>query len=143
MHVHIHCTQCTMHVYTCTCIVHNNVHVCYMYAHAMSMCMYADPAGDVVSQPSIATLFISDSATMIMYRLNALNYYPHRTYIYNYTCIYTYTVGEITVGHRTFSEHFRHLSDQKPIRSANLSERTTSDERARTGNAQYAPAPVR
>ena len=53
------------------------------------------------------------------------------------------TVGEITVGHRTFSEHFRHLSDQKPIRSANLSERTTSDERARTGNAQHAPAPVR
>ena len=57
--------------------------------------------------------------------------------------MYTCTVGEITVGHRTFSEHFRHLSDQKPIRSANLSERTTSDERARTGNAQHAPAPVR
>ena len=51
------------------------------------------------------------------------------------------SVGEITVGHRTFSEHFRH-SDQKPIRSANLSERTC-DEHARTSNAQHAPAPVR
>ena len=34
--------------------------------------MYADPAGDIVSQPSIVSLFISDSATMIMYRLNAI-----------------------------------------------------------------------
>ena len=41
------------------------------------------------------------------------------------------TVGEITVGHRTFSEHFRHLSDQKSIRSAKLSERATSNERPR------------
>ena len=40
-------------------------------------------------------------------------------------------VGEITVGHRTFSEHFRHLSDQKSIRSAKLSERATSNERPR------------
>ena len=40
-------------------------------------------------------------------------------------------MGEITVGHRTFSEHFRHLSDQKSIRSAKLSERATSNERPR------------
>ena len=34
-----------------------------------------------------------------------------------------YTVHEITVGHRTFSEHLRHLAEQKSLCSALLSER--------------------